>query len=64
MMLPLLMAKFYCSFPSADSQAGMAKINLHPHLRFLVTEGGVAEAREFHKVARIEDPREALPFPI
>ena len=33
------------------------KINFHPYLRFLVTEGGVDETGLFHKVARIDDSR-------
>jgi hypothetical protein len=33
------------------------KINFHPHLHFLVTEGGVDEAGVFHKVPRIDDSR-------
>jgi len=33
------------------------RINLHPHLHFLVTEGGVDEAGLFHKVPRIDDSR-------
>jgi hypothetical protein len=31
------------------------RINLHPHLHFLVTEGGVDEAGLFHKIPRIDD---------
>ncbi len=38
------------------------RINLHPHLHFLVTEGGVDEAGLFHKVPRIDDPRLAEIF--
>jgi len=37
------------------------RINLHPHLHFLVTEGGVDEAGLFHKVPRIDDSRLAEP---
>jgi ribosomal protein S27E len=33
------------------------KINFHPHLHFLVTEGGVDETGVFHKVPRIDDSR-------
>ena len=33
------------------------RINLHPHLHFLVTEGGVDEAGDFHKIPRIDDSR-------
>ena len=33
------------------------RINFHPHLHFLVTEGGVDEAGVFHKVARVDDSR-------
>jgi hypothetical protein len=33
------------------------RINAHPHLHFLVTEGGVDQAGLFHKVARIDDSR-------
>jgi len=38
------------------------RINLHPHLHFLVTEGGVDEARVFHKIPRIDDSRLAEIF--
>jgi hypothetical protein len=33
------------------------RINLHPHLHFLVTEGGMDEAGIFHKIPRIDDAR-------
>ena len=33
------------------------RINLHPHLHFLVTEGGMDKAGLFHKVPRIDDSR-------
>jgi hypothetical protein len=38
------------------------RINLHPHLHFLVTEGGVDEAGDFHKISRIDDTRLAKLF--
>jgi ribosomal protein S27E len=38
------------------------RINLHPHLHFLVTEGGVDKAGNFHKIPRIDDPRLAEIF--
>jgi hypothetical protein len=38
------------------------KINFHPHLHFLITEGGVDEAGLFHKVSRIDDSRLASLF--
>jgi hypothetical protein len=38
------------------------RINLHPHLHFLVTESGVDEAGIFHKVSRIDDSRLAELF--
>ena len=38
------------------------RVNLHPHLHFLVTEGGVDEAGIFHKVPRIDDSRLAELF--
>jgi hypothetical protein len=38
------------------------KINFHPHLHFLITEGGVNEAGLFHKVSRIDDSRLASLF--
>jgi len=38
------------------------RINLHPHLHFLVTEGGVDEAGVFHKIPRIDDSRLAEIF--
>ena len=34
-----------------------ARINAHPHLHFLVTEGGVDKAGVFHKISRIDDSR-------
>jgi len=39
-----------------------ARINFHPHLYFLVTEGGVDEDGVFHKVPRIDDSRLAALF--
>jgi len=39
-----------------------ARINRHPHLHFLVTEGGVDKAGLFHKVPRIDDSRLAELF--
>jgi len=38
------------------------RINLHVHLHFLVTEGGVDEAGFFHKIPRIDDLRLAEIF--
>jgi hypothetical protein len=38
------------------------RINLHVHLHFLVTEGGVDEAGVFHKIPRIDDARLAEIF--
>src|SRR4030043_1897645 len=38
------------------------RINLHPHLHFMVTEGGVDEAGVFHKIPRIDDSRLASLF--
>ena len=38
------------------------RINLHPHLHFLVTEGGVDKAGLFHKIPRIDDSRLAEIF--
>lgn len=38
------------------------RINLHPRLHFLVTEGGVDKARAFHKISRIDDSRLAELF--
>jgi hypothetical protein len=38
------------------------RINLHPYLHFLVTEGGVDEAGLFHKIPRIDDSRLATIF--
>jgi len=37
-------------------------INFHPHLHFLVTEGGMDEAATFHKIPRIDDSRLAELF--
>jgi len=33
------------------------RMNLHPHLHLLVTEGGVDEAGVFHRIPRIDDSR-------
>jgi len=33
------------------------RINFHPHLHFLVTEGGMDGAGVFHKIPRIDDSR-------
>jgi ribosomal protein S27E len=33
------------------------QINFHPHLHFLVTEGGVDRAGVFHKIPRLDDSR-------
>jgi hypothetical protein len=38
------------------------KINFHPHLHFLVAEGGVDKAGVFHKISRIDDSRLAALF--
>jgi hypothetical protein len=38
------------------------RINFHPHLHFLVTEGGVDKAGVFHKIPRIDDSRLAELF--
>jgi hypothetical protein len=38
------------------------RMNLHPHLHFLVTEGGVDRAGLFHKIPRINDSRLAELF--
>jgi len=38
------------------------RMNFHPHLHFLVAEGGVDEAGLFHKVPRIDDSRLAELF--
>jgi len=38
------------------------RINLHVHLHFLVTEGGVDEAGVFHKIPRVDDSRLAEIF--
>ena len=38
-------------------RAVLSRMNLHPHLHFLVTEGGVDKAGLFHKVPRIDDSR-------
>jgi hypothetical protein len=38
------------------------RINFHPHLHLLVTEGGVDKAGHFHKIARIDDSRLAEIF--
>jgi len=38
------------------------RINLHPHLHFLVTEGGVDETGVFHKLPRLDDSRLAEIF--
>jgi len=38
------------------------RINFHPHLHYLVTEGGVDEAGAFHKVSSFDDARLAEVF--
>jgi hypothetical protein len=38
------------------------RINLHPHLHFLLTKGGVDGAGVFHKIPRIDDSRLAAIF--
>ncbi|MGB8953030.1 MAG: transposase [Candidatus Aminicenantales bacterium] len=38
------------------------RINFHPHLHFLVTEGGVDEAGVFHRVSSFDDARLASLF--
>jgi len=38
------------------------RINLHPHLHFLVTEGGVDNGGIFHKIPRLDDSRLAELF--
>jgi hypothetical protein len=38
------------------------RINFHPHLHFLVTEGGVDESGTFHRIPRIDDSRLAELF--
>ncbi|MGC9091605.1 MAG: IS91 family transposase [Fervidicoccaceae archaeon] len=38
------------------------RINFHPHLHFLVTEGGADKAGIFHKISRIDDLRLAELF--
>ena len=38
------------------------RINFHPHLHFLVTEGGVDEAGVFHRVSSFDDGRLAALF--
>ena len=38
------------------------KINFHPHLHFLVTEGGVDGAGIFHRIPRLDDSRLAAIF--
>jgi hypothetical protein len=41
----------------AAIQTFETRINVRPHLHFLVTEGGVDEAGAFHKISRIGDSR-------
>jgi hypothetical protein len=50
-----------CLFIAAIQTFG-DRINLHPHLHFLVTEGGVDEAGVFHKIPRMDDSRLAAIF--
>jgi len=38
------------------------RINLHPHLHLLMTEGGVDKAGSFHKIPRLDDSRLAELF--
>jgi len=46
----------------ASIQTFGARINLHVHLHFLVTEGGVDETGVFYKIPRIDDSRLAEIF--
>jgi hypothetical protein len=46
----------------AAIQTFVDRINIHPHLHFLVAEGGVDEAAVFHKIPRIDDSRLAELF--
>lgn len=46
----------------ASIQTFGARMNPHPHLHFLVTEGGVDKAGLFHKIPRIDDSRLAELF--
>jgi len=46
----------------ASIQTFGARMNPHPHLHFLVTQGGVDEAGVFHKVSRIDHSRLAELF--
>jgi len=37
-------------------QSFRSRINFHPHLHFLVTEGGTDKKEQFHKVSHFNDP--------
>ena len=50
------------SYECYECQTFGDRINLHPHLHFLITEGGVDEAGLFHKVPRMDDSRLAELF--
>jgi hypothetical protein len=38
------------------------RINFHPHLHLLVTEGGVDQTGTFHRIPRLDDARQAEVF--
>ena len=46
----------------AAIQAFGNRINFHPHLHYLVTEGGMDEADVFHEIPRMDDSRLAEIF--
>ena len=59
------LTRYFAALAGSDLMPGVIatiqtfgnRMNLHPHLHFLVTEGGVDKAGLFHKVPRIDDSR-------
>ena len=51
-----LFRKWWTSTWTAVIQSFGSHINFHPHLYFLVTEGGTDKKGQFHKVSLFNDP--------
>ena len=45
-----------------EKEYGFLRINFHPHLHFLATEGGIDEIGVFHMIPRLDDARLAELF--
>ena len=69
-MDPQTLTRYFAAVTGSDLRPGViaaiqtfgTRINFHPHLHFLVTEGGVDEAGVFHMIPRIDDSRLAEIF--